>query len=511
MNESHRFTLPAGFRELHGDAALRYRGVENLLLDQLRLRGFDPCQISSLEYIDLYHPDRIGVDPFSNLILGRIGEWRTFSSHSSEDPSSLDFEEETNEVALRPELTAPLVRSSLFGSRKPSFPMRVCSSGRIFQDLDPLRQLKERGQVDAEILGLKGTAADAEILCLCHDLLKTCGIERFSLHAGHAELFEHWIISCGVIPEQASSVLMAIRRTGFLRRLVRADNEELNLHVPWMLARMKNRFDRMVNLYDWLEPQDRPEEFDPEAKPTDFSLEHWRAQLPELQQMLVTTAWRHALHLSDESITEALNLSKLSGNWEEFLSKAEPYVARCEASRPLLESFREILETTASAGVEVDIDPPPGKGFSYYNGLTFEARVPEEIEAIARGGRYDSLVKWLVQRSGPSNEPESNLAAVGMAIDLETLLSAIERNDTIQAPDFPRVSILAASNRFSVAYDLMRTLNQRGISCRLDTEKTASNLQITVIDDQTFRFSEKNQTLTKEELLSFLTTETPKP
>ena len=512
MSESHTTTLPDGFRELHGEPALLYRHLERVFMEQLSLKGFEPCQVASLEYIDLYHPERIGVDPFSNLILGRIGEWRSFSTQGNEDRSrsAADFEEETNEIALRPELTAPLLRYSLLDKKDttPTFPLRVCASGRIFQDLDPKRQLKERGQVDAEIIGLSEGSSDAEILCHCHDLLNKVGLENVSLHVGHAALFERWIISCGIPPEHASSVLMAVRRTGFLQRLVRDENSELLSQIPWLLSRMKSRFERMVTLYGWLEEKNRPEEFDPEAEAGDFSTDHWRKRLPELQRTLVQTAWRHALHLSKDAIGEALELSEMSGDWPHFRAKADPWLNRCEASRPLLESFGKILAMAAAAGVETVIDPPPGRGFSYYNGLTFEARTPASGEALARGGRYDSLVQWLVQRYGEpqalgsdGNAPPLPYAAVGMALDLESLMAALENlSSTLSAP---MLSIVSQENTFPKTFSLLRELNAVGIACRLVPENAPDDVSATMQADGTLRLSGTEQSFSTEELIRF--------
>lgn len=82
-------------------------------------------------------------------------------------------------VTLRPEMTPSVARMIARKHRELSFPLRWFSVGNMFRYERPQRgRMREHWQLNADIFGVTGTAADAEIVQLAHEILTQFGAQE---------------------------------------------------------------------------------------------------------------------------------------------------------------------------------------------------------------------------------------------------------------------------------------------------------------------------------------------
>jgi len=86
----------------------------------------------------------------------------------------------------------------------------------------------------------------------------------------------------------------------------------------------------------------------------------------------------------------------------------------CSACR---ENFEAVCGSLNKKKIGYEINPRLVRGLDYYNGCVFEFYSPSARDAIAAGGRYDGLVKFLGGQDVP---------AVGFAVGIDRVLTAME-------------------------------------------------------------------------------------
>ena len=154
-----------GTQDLLPDAARRHRQVSETALRLAQLYGFAEVDIPIFEFTEVFarpigeHTDIVAKEMYS--LKDRGGE----------------------DLSLRPEFTAGLVRAVLSNSLTQSTPLKFFASGPVFRYERPQKgRYRQFHQIDAEILGVSEPQADIELIALAHRLLNELDIgERVSL------------------------------------------------------------------------------------------------------------------------------------------------------------------------------------------------------------------------------------------------------------------------------------------------------------------------------------------
>lgn len=237
-------------------------------------------------------------------------------------------------VTLRPEMTPTLAR--MVGARANGLPkpIRWFAIGECYRyEKQQKGRLRAFHQLNADLLGEAGPAADAEIIALCADCLLGFGLARdsFAIRLSDRTLWFRVLASLGVPEELAPSVLTAVDK------LERATEAEL-------LALIRESLDGHA------------------ADPVRILAEARRLaavrSFPELEAALGTDA----------------GVQARLAEWRELLS---------------------LLAALGVADL-VRVDLGIVRGLAYYTGFVFEAfDALGEQRALAGGGRYDGLVEKL--------------------------------------------------------------------------------------------------------------------
>src|SRR3990167_1674271 len=83
------------------------------------------------------------------------------------------------EVTLRPEMTPTLARMIAARSREIPLPARWYTIANVFRYERPQRgRVREHWQLNADLIGVSGVEADAEIIAIAHGILRSLGADE---------------------------------------------------------------------------------------------------------------------------------------------------------------------------------------------------------------------------------------------------------------------------------------------------------------------------------------------
>lgn len=173
---------PVGMATLLPHAAQRVRHIEQLVMTCLDRWGYQEVIPPSFEYLDVLSA---GLEPevlekcykFVDRSTGRI-------------------------LLLRPDVTAQIAKIVALGLAGPALPLRLCYRTTVFR-YEPEHAGREREifQLGAELIGLDGAGADAEIIALAADCLKQLGLQAFKISLGHVAFFKALLAASGLSRE----------------------------------------------------------------------------------------------------------------------------------------------------------------------------------------------------------------------------------------------------------------------------------------------------------------------
>lgn len=184
--------IPRGVADYFWDEAYARRRLEADLLELFRRWGYQDVITPTFEYASTF-------------------ERRANPRLQSEMYRFLDRDGST--LALRADMTIPVAR--LVGVRLHDRPMpqRFCYAGSVFRYTEPQAgRQREFTQVGFELIGASSVAADAEIIALTAQAIRTTGIPDFRLVLGQISYFDALLRELQLTPEQTEHFKRAVDR-----------------------------------------------------------------------------------------------------------------------------------------------------------------------------------------------------------------------------------------------------------------------------------------------------------
>lgn len=155
---------PRGTRDFLPDEMEKRRQVENILREVAEKWGYGEIKTPTFEHIELFTLKS------GEGILGEIYNFK---------------DKGDREIALRPELTAPVIRMYVEGLQRSPKPLKFYYFDNCFRYERPQKgRFREFFQFGIEIIGSARPEADAEVIALAVEMLKSVGIAG-DLHVGH--------------------------------------------------------------------------------------------------------------------------------------------------------------------------------------------------------------------------------------------------------------------------------------------------------------------------------------
>ncbi|MHB9003401.1 MAG: ATP phosphoribosyltransferase regulatory subunit [Coriobacteriia bacterium] len=113
-------------------------------------------------------------------------------------------------LAMRPEMTVPIARMIATRYENASGPHRFSYISRVYREQDSMRgQSREFTQVGLELVGVEGPRADAEVVAVLADSLRTTGLEGFVIGIGVAGVLRALIRAAGMPDDWGREVMSA--------------------------------------------------------------------------------------------------------------------------------------------------------------------------------------------------------------------------------------------------------------------------------------------------------------
>ena len=162
------FKIPRGTRDFTPDEMQRRRFVEGIMRNTFIVFGYKEIQTPTFENLELFKAKS------GDTI---IDELYTFTDKGG------------RELALRPELTAPVIRFYVDKLQMEPKPLKLFYFGNCYRYDRPQRgRYREFKQAGCEIIGTDTTEAYAELIAMAYKILENVGIKNLVLNIGNLNI-----------------------------------------------------------------------------------------------------------------------------------------------------------------------------------------------------------------------------------------------------------------------------------------------------------------------------------
>lgn len=170
MKQKQLLHTPEGVRDLYGKEYAKKLKLQDDLMKGIQLYGYENIQTPTFEFFDVFS-EEIGTTSSRELYKF--------------------FDKEGNTLVLRPDFTPSMARCAAKYFMDKEVPIRFCYSGNTFINNSNLQgKLKELTQMGAELIGDNSVYADAEMIMMVIDTLRSAGLTKFQVTVGEVEYFK---------------------------------------------------------------------------------------------------------------------------------------------------------------------------------------------------------------------------------------------------------------------------------------------------------------------------------
>lgn len=194
---NNQYHTPEGVRDIVPSEYTRKAGLEQNILDLMKGEGFLLMQTPSFEFFDVF-ASNIGTTPSSQLYKF--------------------YDKEGNTLVLRPDYTPAMARafSKLYFNE--TAPVRLCYCGSTFVNGDDLNgRLKESTQIGAELYNDDSCEADAAMISLVVNCMKTMGFNDFVVSIGNGNFFKGLCEELGISESEEVALLKLISAKNYYK------------------------------------------------------------------------------------------------------------------------------------------------------------------------------------------------------------------------------------------------------------------------------------------------------
>ncbi|WP_394923055.1 ATP phosphoribosyltransferase regulatory subunit [uncultured Robinsoniella sp.] len=172
---------PEGVRDIYNAECEKKLTLQDKLHKVLKSYGYRDIETPTFEYFDVFGQD-VGTIPSKDLYKF--------------------FDREGNTLVLRPDFTPSIARAAAKYFTEEDLSIRLCYMGNTFINNSSYQgRLKETTQLGAEFIGDDSVDADAEIVTLVIETLRSAGLKDFQISIGHVEFFKSLMTEAGIDEE----------------------------------------------------------------------------------------------------------------------------------------------------------------------------------------------------------------------------------------------------------------------------------------------------------------------
>ena len=448
-----------GMLDLNSQQAHAHAQVRHSLLAAFQLAGYSPIEVPLVEQADLY--------------LRKSGAEIISKMYTFEDFGG-------RRLALRPELTASIVRYYLSKDQNLPFPLRYAYCGPVFRYEKPQRgRFRQFSMAGVELLGSDGPSADAEVIALACWTLKRLGVEKYRLVIGHV----------GILLELLGSLGLSSRLRHFL-----LDSMEDVGRPGRGLDYVRKRLEEIHPAQRTATPSDEmlPRSEDEARAALRASLQEMGIELSgsrPAEAIIGRMFQKQRATDEDERVERAFafiqGLHNLRGAPGEVLERARSFLAEYSLGDESLSRLADVMAALAAYNIDdshIQVQLALGRGLHYYTDVVFELYNASGESQLCGGGRYNELVQSLGGRK--------SIPAVGFAFGLERLRLVLEAQGA-PLPTPPQTQVLVAAVSSSATHASMQAaqwLREQGVRAELDLRQRAIRAQISYANRRSVPF-----------------------
>ena len=219
---------PEGVRDIYNGECRMKQRMENRLRQVFHLYGFEDIETPSFEFFDVFNKER-----------GTI---------SSREMYKL-FDREGNTLVLRPDMTPSVARCAAKYFKEESLPIRLCYSGSTFINNESHKgKLNEVTQLGAELINDGSVEADAEMLAMTIEALKSAGLTEFQVEVGHADFLKGLLEETGCTVEEKAEIRLLMESKNIFGIEEFVEKKQLPLHLKELFTALPELFGNIEDL-----------------------------------------------------------------------------------------------------------------------------------------------------------------------------------------------------------------------------------------------------------------------
>lgn len=379
------------------------------------------------------------------------------------------FERHGRQLALRPEFTA--AAAHYYAQQAYEGIVRWQFSGPVFEDdPDDYRHNYQRLSVGAELIGMAGSAADAELVSLLVDGVVLAQVADWRVMIGHVGLTRH-LLGRFQLDSRIQRFL--------LNHLPALQNPDLG--KEYVLQQLDKALlgrrpeNGTVGQNDDLTTQQM---LDVLLDATQRGMTMGGRTRHDIARRLLQKRQRVA---DRGQIIAALDFlhqwSSLALPARDAFTSLSTFIDPADAhAQVIIQAWQEMLALVDVYGVgreRITVQPALARSWEYYTGVVFELRTDSGVQ-LGGGGRYDELVSLI---GGGS---QKSVPAVGFAYYVDQLVEVLP--DSPDSNHAPAVILLDGTNDLAAAR-WAHDLRARGVAVSLLPYEPASSAVIRVTGD----------------------------
>ena len=213
---------PEGVRDVYGKECARKLTKENKINNIFNLYGFHNVQTPTFEFFDIFNKER-GSVPSKNLYKF--------------------FDREGNTLVLRPDLTPSIARIAAKNYMDVNVPIKLCYNANTYINNSELQgKLKEITQLGCELIGDDSVEADAEMVALVVNSLKSSGFDKFLVEIGQVDFYKGLLEECGFEDDVEEELRVRIENKNFFGVEELLDSKDIPSNVKDTFLKLPSLF-----------------------------------------------------------------------------------------------------------------------------------------------------------------------------------------------------------------------------------------------------------------------------
>lgn len=213
---------PEGVRDVYGKECARKLTIENKINNIFNLYGFHNVQTPTFEFFDIFNKER-GSVPSKNLYKL--------------------FDREGNTLVLRPDLTPSIARIAAKNYMDVNVPIKLCYNANTYINNSELQgKLKEITQLGCELIGDDSVEADAEMVALVVNSLKSAGFDKFLVEIGQVDFYKGLLEECGFEDDVEEELRVRIENKNFFGVEELLDSKDIPSNVKDTFLKLPSLF-----------------------------------------------------------------------------------------------------------------------------------------------------------------------------------------------------------------------------------------------------------------------------